>query len=169
MLMAKRILIPVDFNVESLVTLKLALDESNERGMKVVLMYARYQDDSITDMLFYSPSRIIKQEMPAEFKEALSIIQNRYESILDSVSVALFHGQTTQAFKAFAEAHRVTDIVLPNLYRFNLTENSFNPLPLIRKSGLPYREVAWEPHVNTAQQHQLISLFTQPYAMQMNG
>jgi hypothetical protein len=53
--MPKRILIPIDFSVESLNTLKRALDGLGDTHVEVILMYAEYLSDSITELLFYSP------------------------------------------------------------------------------------------------------------------
>lgn len=159
--MPSKVLIPVDFNVESLVTLKVVLEQTSTTGLGVVLMYARHTDDSITDLLFYSPSRIIKLEAPTEFMDALAIIRNRYESTLDNVSIRLFHGQTVAAFRAFAEANRIAEIVLPKTYGFKPADNGFDPIPLIRKSGLPQREVSWAAANTTVQMQQLFPLFTQ--------
>lgn len=59
--MKKRILVPIDFQVESLNTLKLALKQHADNEVIVHLVYGELLDESITRMLFYDPARIIKK------------------------------------------------------------------------------------------------------------
>jgi len=53
--MPKTILIPIDFRVASLNTLKYALERSSGSPHRVILIYAEYLEDSITELLFYRP------------------------------------------------------------------------------------------------------------------
>ncbi|HQA59356.1 MAG TPA: hypothetical protein PK033_15990, partial [Acetivibrio sp.] len=74
----KNILIPIDFTIESLNTLKFALEENKNEQLTVVLMYATHLSDSITELLFYSQYKIIQKLINQPFKDAINIINNTY-------------------------------------------------------------------------------------------
>lgn len=158
--MAKTILIPIDFKIESLNTLKLTLSSIKNQQVNVVLMYAEDLTDSITGLLFYNPKKAIKSLLSSEFEEAISIIKNRYETMIDSISIELFHGYNANAFKNFVEAKKIDSIYLPKSYSLRLPTNGFNPIPLIKKSKLPYQEIGWETSTYTSEQVQLNALFS---------
>lgn len=158
--MFKTILVPIDFSVESLNTLKIALRKEGNMKLNVVLMYASNTSSSVTDLLFYSPKREITKLSNAEFNEAITVIKNRYESLIHIIRFELFHGQTTAAFKAFAEGNKVDQIYLPKYYELTPLKNGFNPIPLIRKSKLNYEEIEWNVDNFTFDQSQMSAIFS---------
>lgn len=158
--MFKTILVPIDFSVESLNTLKLALQKEGETKINVVLMYAANVSNSISDLLFYSPLKEIKQLSNAEFNEAVTVIKNRYESLIHVIRIELFHGHTPTAFKAFAEANKVDMIYVPKYYQLSLLKNGFNPISLIRKSKLNFQEIEWNVDNYTFDQSQMSAIFS---------
>ncbi|MBP7642450.1 MAG: hypothetical protein KA767_03880, partial [Saprospiraceae bacterium] len=68
--MQKRILIPTDFNVESLNTMKRALERVDDGDVEVILFYSEYLSDSITEMLFYNPEKRLNELITPVFEEA---------------------------------------------------------------------------------------------------
>ncbi len=157
--MAKRILIPVDFNVESLITLKKAIDELGDIEIEAVLLYSEYLTDSISELLLYSPKEKKSKLIPDLFHEALTILKNRYEKHLISVSVEFFHGYGTNAFKNLLEGNRIDIIYVPSDYKLILTKNGFDPLPIIRKSQIPFHEVSWTRQQYLSNAESLSNLF----------
>lgn len=155
--MATTILIPTDFCVESLNTLKLALRSPETEKVNVILMYSEILPDSITELLFYNSKDTIKKLKTAEFEEALSVIKNRYESKLLSVEFEVFNGTTSRLMRNFVEANEIDLIFIPKSYRFRLSENGFNPISAIKKSKLPFEEIEWKD--SSVDELQLSTLF----------
>lgn len=141
--MVTKILIPTDFKIESLNTLKYSLEERKQEKSSVILMYSVYNSDSITELLFYNPSKIIEALVSSTFNEAINIIKNSYETSIHSFKIELFHGLNTNAFLNFYEAHGIDLVYLPKAYRLKIYKNGFDPIPLIKKSKVQYREVIW--------------------------
>lgn len=157
--MAKTILIPTDFNIESLNTLKLALNGLAYSPVNVVLMCAQELPDSISELLFYSREQTLKKLLTYEFEEALAIIRNRYEGVIGQLSIELFHGRTVSALQQFIVAHRIDTIYLPKKYVLKITKQGFNPIPLIKKARLPFQEIEWGSYPFVVDESQLITLF----------
>ena len=139
--MEKTIVVPIDFKVESLNALRLALNTIQEGKVNVVLMYAETPSDSITEFLFYSPEAVIDSLKTREFEEAISILKNRYESLLGSVKIELFHGYTSKALANFLEAQKVSKIYFSKNYTLKPHKKGFDPIPLLKKAKIPYQEV----------------------------
>jgi hypothetical protein len=157
--MDKVIMIPTDFSVESLNTLKLAIDQYEGNKVRVLLVYAENPSDSITELLFYKPYNTIRKLRNSTFDEALSVLKNRYESSITSLNIKVFTGTTTSALKSFVEANQVDEILLPKNYQFKLQKNGFDLAPVVRKSKLPYQELGWDNAQGLPDQLELNILF----------
>jgi hypothetical protein len=157
--MQKKILIPIDFRIESLNTLKYALEERKQEKSTIILMYSAYISDSITELLFYDPAKITKALASTDFNDAIAIISNTYESSLHSIEIELFNGINKNAFLNFYEAHGIDLIYLPKDYCLKPHKNGFDPIPLIKKSNVEYKEVAWASDRPTTNKDALTQLF----------
>jgi hypothetical protein len=157
--MLKNILIPTDFKIESLNTLKHALEERKREKSTAILMYSEYLSDSISELLFYNPARKIKSLASADFNDATEILINTYESSLHALKIELFNGINKNAFLNFYEAHGIDLIYLPKDYRLKPYKNGFDPIPLIKKSKVEYKEVALVSNRPTTNKDELTQLF----------
>jgi hypothetical protein len=157
--MQKTILVPTDFRIESLNTLKLALKQNEQYELKVVLLYAELQSDSITDLIFYSPQKIIQSHITQGFRDAISILQNRFGPVFAGLKIELFHGHTNSAFANFLQARGVSEIYVPGRYSLQATGRAFDPAKLINTSGLPVFKMDWEPAGSLTEADQLHTLF----------
>lgn len=157
-MLAKNILVPVDLRVASLNTLKLALEQEAARSIQVVLMYPERLSTSITELLFYSPASLLSEKATAEFREALSILRARYESKLRQVHVHAYHGKNGAAMEGFLAARKIQAIYLPASYRLRVGA-VVDPLPFLRKAGLPVVEVDWQDSGHSSETDGLTSFF----------
>lgn len=156
--MAKNILIPIDFCVASLNTLRLVLEENKTEEIHATLVFAEYLNDSELDLLFYSSERIIAKHMTNEFKEALEVLKNRYTT-LKEVDIKHLHGNNKAYAKNFLSANKINEIHLPKTYKLKITNQGFNPEAMLRKTYIPVFEKEWEQYLNKSEQEHLIALF----------
>lgn len=138
--MRNTILIPTDFTVTPLLLLKHTAVNSDKES-DVIFMYSTLLGDSIPDLLFYSPSKILNAAITKEFTEGCSIMQNKYPSKINSIRFEIFYGRNTEAFKTLADANRVDEVLIAQNYSLRKQKKDFDPVPLIRKSGLAIREI----------------------------
>ena len=157
--MVKKILIPTDFKIESLNTLKYSLEERKQEKSSVILMYSAYNSDSITDLLFYNPTKVVEALVNSNFNDAINIIKNTYETSIHSFKIELFHGLNLNAFLNFYESHGIDLVYLPKDYCLKPYKNGFDPIPLIKKSKVQYSEVAWTSEQGTSNKDELNQLF----------
>ena len=155
----KRILIPVDFNVESLITLKKALDFLGDEQIHVVLLYAEHLPDSITELLFYSPGDRLNKLIPRAIHEALTILKNRYEKQLLSLSIELFHGNGLNAMKNFVSGNNIHQVFIPSDYTLKPLRGGFNPIAIIKRLEVPVLKMEWIKMNVCIDPHNLTHLF----------
>lgn len=144
--MKKNILIPTDFSVESLNVVRSFLHEA-QAGYKynIVLVYGAYLNDSISDLLFFSRSRMIDSFCDKSFDDACDIIKNKYASQVEMIRKDIFTGRGQAAFEHYLEANHIDEAYIPGNYTLQLKKNgSFDTVPLIRASRLNIREVNWK-------------------------
>ena len=122
-------------------------------------MYSAYNSDSITDLLFYNPTKIVEALVNSNFNDAINIIKNTYETSIHSFKIELFHGLNLNAFLNFYESHGIDLVYLPKDYCLNPYKNGFDPIPLIKKSKVQYSEVAWTSDQGTSNKDELNQLF----------
>jgi non-homologous end joining protein Ku len=71
----------------------------------------------------------------------------------------VFHGLNRNAFLNFYESQGIDLIYLPKEYKLKPHKNGFDPIPLIKKSKVEYREVAWTSKQDTTSKDELNHLF----------
>jgi Universal stress protein family len=157
--MPKTILIPIDFSIESLNTLKYALEHHKQEKIKVVLMFAQTMSSSITELLFYSPAKIIRELSNPRFKDAIDILRNTYESNIVTFRIELFHGTNKNTFLNFCEGNEIDLIYIPKNYTFLSKNKAFDPIPMIKKSKLPFVELNWNTEKRNGNSDELNQLF----------
>ena len=157
--MQKRILIPTDFNVESLNTMKRALERVDDGDVEVILFYSEYLSDSITEMLFYNPEKRLNELITPVFEEALTILVNRYEKLCLSVNIELFHYNNGPAFKNYVEAKSIDLVFIPKNYTLSPLKNGFDPIPVMKEANVPLKEVSWENNSEEVYEDSLGYLF----------
>jgi len=155
--MAKTILVPIDFSIESLNTLRLALEGHTTDKLNIILLYAEHLTDSITELLFYSPQKIIQSLTKPDFQEAIAILKNRHETAIDSIEIELIHSYNRKVFEAFLEKRKVDEIYVPITYKLKPRRNGFDPIPLLKRSSVPVHGIEWE--LDGGGSDQLKSLF----------
>lgn len=155
----KTILVPTDFCVPSLNTLRLALEQTTEPRVNVVLLHCQTLDDSITELLFYSPSRIIRDLLTDDFREALSILNNRFENRIGQLEIKLFHGHAQSVFDTLLDTLQIDAIYFSRSYEQRLTNRAFDATPYIVKGVIPYQELEWLHQETTADKDKLENLF----------
>lgn len=141
--MAKTILVPIDFQAQSLNTLKQALKQHAGQQVMVYLVYGELLDESITTLLFYNPDKRINNLSNADFVKELAAIRNRYADTITDIQIELFHGYTHTAFRLFAKDHNVNEIYLPENYVLKQTNTSLDLIAMAQRARIPLKWVGW--------------------------
>lgn len=157
--MEKTILIPTDFSVESLNTLKVALSEDNHTELHVILMCGEYLNDSISDLLFYSRERSLTKLLTPEFNEAISILKNRFEKKILSLKVELFNGATSRSLSNFMQARNVEQVFVPRNYELRYSKNLFDIIPYLKQTRAHIFETQWESNISNSNGDHLNAIF----------
>jgi hypothetical protein len=145
--MAKTILIPTDFTVESLNLAKIALQNNSGtlEKLRIILVYGQWASSSTTELLFYSKGTVIKKLDNSEFTNSCKMLQAKYELIIEQMSIDIFSGNNQNAFENYLEANQVTEAYISPNYKFKLKNNSsFNLTPFFFKSKINLFEVNWK-------------------------
>ena len=127
-----KILIPTDFSENSLNQLDNFIQNYEGEGFECVLMFSDFLDDSITDLLFYSQTKFLKEKMPENFEATFEKIKEKYAAKC-RISIVPFHGFTTNAFKYFLEGNDISNCFVPKNLEYKM---GVNPIKFITKSKL---------------------------------
>jgi hypothetical protein len=157
--MKRTILIPTDFSIESLKFLLDALQAVETGSINIVFLHCEHITDSIFSLLFYSKKERINSLITPAFQDAWKIIRSRYSSEVNSARVEIFNGYTQASFENFLNGNHIDEIIVPENYSLQLNNNSFDPLPFIRRATVPITEVTRKPILNRLEKNQLAELF----------
>lgn len=155
--MRKTILIPTDFTITPLLLLKNVAATSAVE-LDVIFLYCTSLPDSITDLLFYSPKKIIEAAVTTAFSEGCAVIQNKYPEKIQNIRFEVFHARSVDAFQIMAEMNGIDEAVIAHTPAAS-RKQSFDPAPIIRKSSVPFREVDLESHAYAPERDLLTELF----------
>lgn len=142
--MGVNIIVPIDFTVESLFTVKKFLQQNPETEVNLLLVHGYRMPLSITELLFFSKTTQLKKLASEEFVEALTILRNKYGQKKVTINTDLFLGYNQAAFQHYITGNSITKAAIPKSYRLKAAgDNGFDVLKFIRKSGLEIIEFDW--------------------------
>lgn len=133
--MHKNVLIPTDFQMDSLNTIKKVVhDLKEEDTVSITLLHGYYLSDSITELLFNSKKDILNRIVPTVFFEGCELLKNKYASQLSNIKIDLFHGLNKRAFKNYVESNELDNAYIPTELNFKkAAKQSFDVVPYIYK------------------------------------
>ena len=157
----KTILIPTDFTIESLNTVKGAFKKINDgEQVNLILVYSAYLSDSITDRLFFSKEKYLMASQGEKFREACHVLLNTYASRVHSLRTELFCGYTKSAFANFLEANQVDEVMIPGTYTLKMSSpRSFDPISYFKKCPLPITTIHWQETYRLPEKDRVAELF----------
>lgn len=133
--MRKTILIPTDFTVTSLNTLKAVLNNNpSDTSLDIILLHGITSSDSIRDLLFFSKMKQIDSLSSDEFEEAYEVLCNKFDSQINSFKIDLFSGYNQAAFNSYIKTNKVEKIFISNGKQKLSNRKSFDLGRFIRKS-----------------------------------
>lgn len=132
----KTVLVPTDFNVESLKIIDSLVLTNKPEKLNIIFMHAFKLSDSITDMLMLSRRSRDYEMVSDEFCEMMNAYRAKYPNDIQLMSVEYFYGSTVAAFKNFLEGQEVDGIAYPKGYHFNpVHKSSIDPRLLTKRCG----------------------------------
>lgn len=159
---SKKIVVPNDFSIKPLILLKKILENNPEQNFDIMLLHGIYPPDCISDLLFYSKIRVIKEMENEEFVRACNLFKNSFRSRITAMYADVITSVRKDALDAFLEVNEIEEIYLPEGLEFTFRNNqSFNLIPLLEKAAIPVKIVAFEsvPQVATSTPGELSGLF----------
>lgn len=147
--MAHKILLPTDFSIDSLNVLKHYLQKSNkDTVLDVVLVHGQTLSDSISDLLFFSKYRILKELNIEHFEDAVKILQNKYDSKLRNVHIDIFTGHNQSAFENYLTGNKIDEIVLSEQLKYKPhNKKSFDITRFALKADTPVTKLNCEQEI----------------------
>jgi len=132
------VLIPTDFNVESIKIIDAFSLNHNLEEVTFIFLHAFKLSDSITDMLMLSRRSRDYQNISDEFYAELENIKTKHSKLIKYIGIEYFYGSTVVAFKNLLEALAVDAILYPENYEFNaINKYSIDPKVLTSRCGYP--------------------------------
>ncbi|MDC6386507.1 hypothetical protein D2V93_05395 [Flagellimonas taeanensis] len=134
----KKILIPTDFSVKSLELVRKAIVETGDQPLEIVLLHGTILSNSITDLLFFSKTRLVRELQSKEFVEACTVLKNKYPAKIHSLYVEVITSNSSAYIKNFVDATQISEIFVPPHGVLNFKgAKGFDTLPLFPKCGVP--------------------------------
>ena len=142
------ILVPTDFTPASLKTAELAIKESGESNINIILFHAFELPSNAFDLLG-SGYREPAQELVNEpFRMACRQLKNDHPKQVGKIMVRCMNGNTKALFRNFAEANDVDLIFCPDSYSYTrIHARSLDPQGFFKKSGIPVLKEAFRSKV----------------------
>jgi hypothetical protein len=157
--MKKTIMVPTDFTMESLNLFKYVM-QTTAVDVHVIFLHCMAPTDSIMELLFSGSKDLPESFITRDFKEAISIIKNRYGSHRSTEVVEVFKGRTHASFMNFLDGNKIDEIIVPKEYKFIKTRsNSVDPMTFIKDITRRVVEVSWTGSKSTPGKNQLADLF----------
>ncbi|MFD2098995.1 hypothetical protein [Flagellimonas iocasae] len=158
----KKVLVPTDFSVNSLELVRKALEGSSTESLEVVLLHGTYLSNSITDLLFFSKSKLIQKLQTKEFVEACTVLRNKYPSKIHALYVDVITSNSNAYFKNYVDASQIEEIIVPHNGFLNFKKvGGINTLPLFKTCDVPCTYVSLSEGIDAQaiEKQQLANVF----------
>jgi hypothetical protein len=138
----KTILIPTDFNADSVKIIDALVLTNKPENICVIFMHAFGLSDSISDMLMLSRRSRDYENISGDFYTQLEIYKQKYPNHIQFIGIEYFYGNTVAAFKNFIDGLGADCIAYPKDYNFNaINKYSINPNTLTKRCGCEVIEI----------------------------
>lgn len=108
--MCKTILIPTQFNSETISLIKQAIEDHQNEKIDIVLVHGIHASDSITDLLFGSKRNMLEKLTNTNHEESKQFLLDHYNTEINSLRTELFSGFTQAAFQNFLDGNNIQKI-----------------------------------------------------------
>ena len=133
-----KVIIPTDFSVKSLNFVVDFLKHNSSEAFDIVLVHGYDVPQTVSDLLFFSKSKLLKKLQSNEYKDALLVIKNRFESNLKSISFDFVTNDSKAYIINYVEAQQTRKIVGIDNYTMTFKDkNSFDINAILLKIGAP--------------------------------
>jgi hypothetical protein len=155
------ILIPTDFTIESLNLFKTAAQLMEGGKANIVFFHAMVLENSIFELLFFSPQKCLEELISKEFMDGCRIISNKYSSKISDFRFELFTGSGRRSFSNFLVGNEIDQVVIPEDYQFKRPhKGSVDPVPFLKNSkGVRVIRSTWKPVSGIPEKDRLAELF----------
>ncbi len=138
----KRILVPTDFNVESIKTIDAIALHPGLEEVTVIFLHAFKLSDSITDMLMLSRRSKDYEKISDEFNQKIDAYTFKYQKKVKGIGVEFFYGSTAAAFRNLIDGLQIDLVVYPKNYNFTpINKYSIDPKYLTARCGCEVLEL----------------------------
>ena len=138
----KTILVPTDFNVESIKIIDSLVVTNKPEEITIVFIHAFKLSDSITDMLMLSRRSRDYENVSDDFYTQLNLYKQKYPNHIKSIGIDYFYGSSVAAFKNFIEAKNADLIAYPKDHNFTaINKYSIDPATLTKRCGCDVLEI----------------------------
>lgn len=138
----KTVLIPTDFNVDSLKIIDALVLTNKPETLGLVFLHAFKLSDSITDMLMLSRRSKDYENVSDEFYQQIEHYKQKYPNDIKYIGLEYFYGSTVVAFKNFLDRVQPNFIAYPKDYKFSpINKYSIDPVYLTSRCGCTILEL----------------------------
>jgi hypothetical protein len=141
----KTLLIPTDFTQQSIQGIPALGRQFYPQKVNVVLVHMLKITDDIGELLMLSRRTVEYRHIPDNFYLRCRELENKYNYLINKISITFFYGSTVAVFNNFLEANEIDAIVSPHDNYQLLFKNSIDPAVLIAKSGIEVVPVPTTP------------------------
>ena len=133
----KTVVIPSDFNVESIQVAEAIIRNSKEE-VRLIFIHMFHVADDIQDLLFSNYRKKEYEFVSEAFKNECKILKDLYPESLKSFKIEFFYGSRLASFKNFLDYNEADIIAYSERYGIpKLSKSSLEAMPIIKKCGLP--------------------------------
>ena len=142
----KKILVPNDFSVKSLLLLRKIIESSNDE-LDIVLLHGIHLSNSITDLLFFRKENYLSELCTKDFDDVCVMLKNKFQSKIASFRLDIITSENRNYFQNYLEANEIDEVFLPQNLELKFTgERSFNLIPLLKNCSVPVSTVKLPVH-----------------------
>lgn len=147
----KNVLLPTDLSVQSLWPVKkIAEGHNNAEPLTIHVIHLLEIPTSITDLLLLGRSKKTSSALPDYFKDALQMLQCKYNPELIKIKFEFVYGSTYKVLANLMEVRRVQQVIVLDGYKYQFHDkDSVDFIGFFRKINIPVASVPYKQTRNS--------------------
>ena len=130
----RKILIPTDFTVESLQLVEYAVINYPDNNLDIILIAGYRLSHSYWGIRHFNEKEQVYSQVSNQFIESKRRLELEHNNIIGRISIRLFTGANSLAFKNFVEYLEVRDAIVPKYGLQCAAKNWFDTTTYLKKN-----------------------------------
>ncbi|WP_341225144.1 hypothetical protein [uncultured Arcticibacterium sp.] len=157
---SRKIVIPNDFSVRPMLLLEKIMESNPNVNFDILMLHGIYPPEGLGNLLFFSKMEVFKNLENESYVKEYCAFMNKFKSRITAMHSDLITSTSSFSLNLFLKSNNIEEVYVPDGLHFKFSgRDSFNLIPLLKKSNIPVRTLLFQVEKDTELSSEVAPLF----------